>query len=305
MSETKKRLGKGLNSLISSTRLEELEKPDFEPSPIVPSLGASQGHEYIRELPLSKIQRNPHQPRQSWDESKLFELAESINANGLIQPVIVRPMGDSYQLIAGERRLRAMRMAGKTTISAIVRPANEEQLLEWALIENIHRDDLNPIERARAYQNYLQRFSLTQKEAAQRLGEDRSTIANYARLMELSDNIKDLVAQGKITMGHARALLGIADIKKRQELAETIVTLHWSVRETEKRIQVLQQQAQSKTVKTPAKTPHILELEQEMTRQLGTRVTINTSGRKGHRGKIIIEFYNLDDFDRIKEQMKM
>jgi len=312
MTETKKRLGKGLDSLLSSTRLRELTEvsaigtaPGGEKvsaNRTVPN-GAKRATVQVLELPLDKIVRNPHQPRQLWDEQKLLDMAESIQANGLIQPIVVRPMGNGYQLIAGERRLRAMRLAEKATITAIVRDANEEQTLEWALVENIHRTNLNAIERARAYHHYLSSFSLTQQEAARRLGEDRSTIANYVRLLELSEELRQMVADGRLTMGHARSLLGVADPVRRRRLAEQVVGSNLSVRELERRVRIQSQETDIAAVPETSRSAHIRELESELTRSLGGKVVIKTVGAKGHRGRIVIEFYNLDDFERIRERL--
>ncbi|MBN2376243.1 MAG: ParB/RepB/Spo0J family partition protein [Sedimentisphaerales bacterium] len=303
MPETKRRLGKGLNSLLSSTRLEEIDQS----SPAVPetvSLVAKAG-ERILSLLIEKISTNPHQPRQHWNEQKLLDLADSIKANGLIQPIIVRPLNSGFQLVAGERRLRAAQMAGLTEIAAIVRDATEEQMLEWALVENIHRADLSPIERARAYQHYLKSFSLTQETAAGKLGEDRSTIANYVRLLELPDEIQKLLEAGSITMGHARALLSLENAIKRSKLAQLIIAKKLSVRDVERQVQVLKNPL-TDVLKTPETTsPLIMELQQQMTQALGTKVIIKTVGKKARRGKIIIEFYSLDDFDRIKEKLQI
>lgn len=297
MTESRKRLGRGLDALLSSSRLDAIDKAAVAPN----VLSRTKSGDYIADLPLAKITHNPHQPRQSWDDAKLAELAESIKANGLVQPVIVRALGQGYQLIAGERRLRASKLAGKENIAAIIRDASEEQMLEWALIENIHRDDLNPLERARAYQQYIKRFSLNQEQTANRLGEDRSTISNYMRLLELPHEIQDLLNASQISMGHARALLALSDKQQQIRLAAMVVSGHLSVRALEKIIQ----QKRNATPATPKeKNPHIVELEQELTRTIGTKVTINTAGRKQHRGKIIIDFYSLDDFDRIRQRLE-
>ncbi|MBI9018898.1 MAG: ParB/RepB/Spo0J family partition protein [Phycisphaerae bacterium] len=300
MAEPRKRLGRGLNSLLSSTRLQENETQD---SPVTTALTPDKytGIDRIIEIGVEKINRNPHQPRSYWDQDRLSELADSIKANGLIQPIIVREMGDGYQLIAGERRLRATRMADKNTILAIVKEANEEQMVEWALIENIHRADLNPLERALAYQRYLQKFAINQSDAAEKLGEDRSTIANYIRLLELPDDVKQLLSEGKISMGHARALLGLKIQRQQVDLALHIANKGMSVRELEKKVKSLQQGEDiEKTI--VQKGAHVLELEQEMAQSLGTKVQIKTAGKNKHRGKIIIEFYNLDDFDRLRSK---
>lgn len=303
MSETKRRLGKGLNSLLSSTRLQEIEQS----SPVVQDADSASEKpgERILSLPIEKISTNPHQPRQHWNEQKLLDLADSIKANGLIQPIIVRSLNSGFQLIAGERRLRASQMAGLKTIPAVIRDATEEQMLEWALVENIHRADLSPIERARAYQHYLKSFSLTQETAAGKLGEDRSTIANYVRLLELSDDIQKLLAAGAITMGHARALLSLEDPLQRSKLAQLIIAKKLSVRDVERQVQVLKNPPTEALKQPENPSPLIQELQQQMTQALGTKVVIKTVGKKARRGKIIIEFYNLDDFDRIKEKLQI
>jgi len=332
MKEAKKRLGKGLSSLLSETRIQELDqmkspsdlisgsqakvlsKPeDSDDSSVEGSVnqavdvkGRQKGSVTDRltagvtvsNLPVDKVLRNPHQPRQNWDEQKLMELAESIKKNGLIQPILVRQMGSSYQLIAGERRLRAMKLAGKSSIPTIIRHATEEQMIEWALIENIHRADLSPIERARAYDHYQKQFKLNQEEIAAKIGEDRATVANYLRLLDMTPAEQKLIAEGSLTMGHAKALMGIADDQLRAEFAKVVVLRKYSVRETERRIYEIKTPAPRKRQETPL---HIRALEEDFSRVLGTKVTIKTRGRRGHRGRVIIEFYTLNGFDRIKE----
>jgi ParB family chromosome partitioning protein len=237
-----------------------------------------------------------------WDQQELADLAESIRANGVVQPIIVRPARAGFELIAGERRLRAAQLASLTTIPAIVREASDEQMLELSLIENIHRANLNPIERANAYQNYLNTFSLTQAEAAERLGENRSVIANYLRLLDLPDEVKQMLAEGQLTMGHARAMLSLPTDELRRKLANRAMTGRLSVREVERLVRkYLVGTGQAKTT-ARSKPAHILELESELSRQLGTRVAIETR-KNGQRGKIIIEFYSLDEFDRITERI--
>ena len=312
MAETKKRLGRGLDSLLSATRLRELDevvsqqpievKVKDRPK-ITPTISQSTVVNQVISIPVESINRNPHQPRQHFGQQKLLELAESIKANGLIQPILVRPVGKGYQLIAGERRLKATEIAGKKTIQAVVRNASEEQMLEWALIENIHRDDLNPLERANAYKNYVTSFSLSQQEASQRLGEDRSTIANYMRLLELPEEIKQMLNENQLSMGHARALLGLENQQQKLQLARLAIKQKLSVRDLERAVQKFKFPQEKTANSKPDKSSHILELEQEMSRSLGTKVLINTVGRKGHRGRIVIDFYNLDEFDRIKEKL--
>ncbi len=173
----------------------------------------------MQDLPLASISANPYQARTVWNDQDLTELADSIKANGILQPILVRRFQGGYQLIAGERRFRAAQMAGLTKVPALVREVTDEQLFEWSLVENIHRRDLNAIERAKAYQRYLGAFSLTQVEAANRLGEDRSVIANYLRLLDLPDEIRQMLVDGRLTMGHARAILSLPTDELRRKLA--------------------------------------------------------------------------------------
>jgi ParB family chromosome partitioning protein len=256
----------------------------------------------LREISIDSISPNPYQARTVWDQQELADLAESIRANGVIQPIIVRPAESGYQLIAGERRFRAARLASLTTIPALVRTASDEQLLEWALVENIHRTDLNPIERAKAYQNYLNTFSLTQAEAAARLGEDRSVIANYLRLLDLPDEIKQMLADGQLTMGHARAILGLPTDELRRKLANRAMAGRLSVREVERLVRKYLRGTPQAKMTIRSKPAHILDLESKLSSQLGTRVSIETR-KNGQRGKIIIEFYSLDEFDSIAERL--
>ncbi len=317
MKETKRRLGRGLDSLLSSTRIKEIDHvagqkikeplPDssvaISPANVTP-VQSPHGDDMVVHIPVDQVLVNPHQPRRHWDEERLQHLAESIRANGLIQPVIVRQMGEGYQLIAGERRLRATKIAGKTTILAVIRQASEQQVVEWALVENIHRDDLDPIERAHAYRHYIDHFLLTQEQAALKLGEDRTTIANYMRLLDLPEEVRSLLSGGKISMGHARALLGIRDAKIMTELAQSIPDKHLTVRDIEKIVRNLNAQTHFADRPAEPRKPHIVDLEREMSQKLGTKVLIKPQGHKGHRGKIIIEFYNLDDFDRIRDMLQ-
>lgn len=256
--------------------------------------------ESLHELPLASISPNPYQARAVWNEQDLVELAESIKANGVIQPVIVRPFQGKYQLIAGERRFRAAEMAGLAKIPAIVREVSEEQLFEWSLIENIHRRDLNAIERAKAYQRYLSAFGLTQMQAGERLGEDRSVIANYLRLLDLPEEIKQMLIDGRLSMGHARAILSLPTDELRRKLANRALAGRLSVREVERLVRKYQEQNKTAKPNGRSKAPHIVDLEDKLCRHLGTRVCIETK-RNGQRGRILIEFDSLDEFDRITD----
>ncbi len=308
MSEAKKEkpkhLGRGLQSLISPIIPQDLE-------PLHPGAGGvsdsnfppdKELQESFCELDITTISANPYQARAVWDESELLELAESIKATGVIQPIIVRRVGAGYELIAGERRLRASKLAGLKVIPALVRQASAEQMHEWSLVENIHRSDLNPIERAKAYQRYLSAFSLSQTEAAERLGEDRSVVANYLRLLDLPEEIKQMLADGRLSMGHARAILGLPTDELRRKLANRALAGRLSVREVERLVRKYLAGQERGAPGSQAKPPHIIDLENQLSRQLGTRVTIETR-KRGHRGKIVIEFYSLDEFDRLTERI--
>jgi ParB family chromosome partitioning protein len=297
-----KHLGRGLESLIgpiTSMRDANRGVSEFESEPNFPP--DKELRESLQEISIDSISPNPYQVRTVWDQQELEDLSESITINGIIQPIIVRPAGQGFELIAGERRLRAAKLASLTTIPALVRRATDQQLLELALIENIHRADLNPIERAKCYQNYLNTFSLTQAEAAQRLGEDRSVIANYLRILDLPEAIKQMLAQRQITMGHARAILALPTDELRRKLANRAMAGRLSVREVERLVRryLTGRKAEDKKYAKPA---HIIDLEKKLSLQLGTNVAIETR-KNGQRGKIIIEFHTLDEFDRITEKM--
>ncbi len=302
--EKPKHLGRGLASLLGPITLnaDEASQALSEPATTANFPPDEELRDSLQEIRIDAISPNPYQPRTVWDQQGLADLAESIKANGVVQPIIVRPAGPGFELIAGERRLRAAQLASLTTIPALVREANDEQMLELSLIENIHRTDLNPIERAKAYQNYLNTFSLTQAEAAERLGENRSVIANYLRLLDLPAEVKQMLAEGQLTMGHARAMLSLPTDELRRKLANRAMAGRLSVREVERLVQkYLAETGQTKTT-ARSKPVHILELESELSRQLGTRVAIETR-KNGQRGKITIEFYSLDEFDRITERI--
>ncbi len=302
--EKPRHLGRGLQSLLSPITLEpeevnQLLSDDIGDVNFPPD---KKLRESLREIKIDDISTNPYQSRTVFNEQELADLAESIKVNGVIQPIVVRPIGPKFQIIAGERRFRAARLASLTTIPALIRQATDQQMLELALIENIHRANLNPIERAKAYQNYISTFTLTQAEAAQRLGEDRSVIANYLRLLDLPEEIKQMLLDGQLTMGHARAILALPTDELRRKLANRAMAGRLSVREVERLVRkYLTSTGQVKTT-ARSKPPHILDLESKLSAQLGTRVTIETR-KNGQRGRIIIEFHSLDEFDRITEML--
>ncbi len=302
--EKPRHLGRGLESLLGPIMAEAATTPTVPPShqaahKLPPDKDLTDS---LRELTLDQISANPYQARTVWNEQDLAELADSIKANGVIQPVIVRPFQGAYQLIAGERRLRAAQIAGLAKIPALVRAVTEEQLFEWSLVENIHRRDLNPIERAKAYQRYLNAFSLTQAEASQRLGEDRSVIANHLRLLDLPEDLRQMLVDGQLTTGHARAILSLPSDELRRKLANRAMTGRLSVRDVERLVRKYLSEDGNGQSKPRTKPAHIVDLEDKLCRHLGTRVQIDAR-KNGQRGKIVIEFDSLDEFDRITEAL--
>ncbi len=297
-------LGRGLQSLLSPITTSNV--PVHTPSQTQTTLGKFPIDKELSagliELPISSILPNPYQPRCDWDSTDLQSLAESIKVNGVIQPVLVRSVDGKYQLIAGERRFRASQLAGLEVIPAIIRTVTDSEMLELALVENIHRADLNPIERAQAYQRYLSEFSLTQAEAASRLGEDRSVLANYIRLLELPGDIKRMLIEKQLTMGHARAILALPTDELRRKLANRAMAGRLSVREVERLVRTYTETVTQKSRTGKAKDSHILDLENRLSRSLGTKVSVEAH-KSGKRGKIVIEFYSVDDFERICQYM--
>jgi len=292
-------LGRGLQSLIAPLG------PATDRLPVVAGEATDAGFpadteldQALHELNIALIDPNPHQARTAWDEGELAELASSIRANGVIQPILVRRVGSRYELIAGERRFRASRLAGLETIPAWVRTATDEQQHEWALVENVHRADLNAMDRAKAYRLYIDTFSLTQAEAAARLGEERSVVANYLRLLDLPDSIKQMLVNGELTMGHARAILALPSDDHRERLAKRAMAGRLSVREVERLVRRELTGASSGARVRGAKAPHIADLERRLGSELGTKVAIETR-RGGEQGRVVIEFYSLDEFEGI------
>ena len=293
MASAKSRLGRGLDSLVSA-------KPPAASSTTTPTTHPAVALGSVQFIPLKQIQPNPLQPRADIDSSQLTGLVDSMRTSGILQPILVRRHDSSFQIIAGERRWRAARQAGLQSIPAIVREASDKDLLELALIENLQRSDLNPIDRASAYASYLARLALTQEQASHRLGQDRATIANYVRLLDLDNQVQQLVAQGKVSMGHARALLALPQAADQRNLAKLIAAKNISVRRTEDLVRQLRSQMSPtpKHVKDIAKKANLRELEDKLSHRLDRRVRIRPRGAAG-KGEIIINFNSLDDFDQL------
>lgn len=259
------------------------------------------------ELNIDQIEPNSEQPRTRFVEAKLAELAQSIKANGIVQPLLVRRHnGGKYQIVAGERRWRAAQIAGVERVPVIVRDISDDKMLELALIENIQRQELNPIEEAQAYKRLIEHLNVTQESIAQRVGRDRTFITNYLRLLRLPKEVQQMVEEEQLSMGHARALLGVEDPEHQTRIAKSVVERNLSVRETERLMKTINngtEQKENADEKITAKhtDPNIQAAEDKLRRRFGTRVKVlqNSSGK----GKIEIEFYNQSDLNRIYEML--
>ena len=255
------------------------------------------------ECDIEMIRPNPFQPRRRFSEEELQKLSLSIKAQGIIQPLLLRKADVGYELVAGERRLRAARMAGLTQVPALVKEISDTELLEISIVENIQREDLNPIEEADGYQRLISEFNLTQDQAAERVGKSRSAVANILRLRQLPDAVKESIREGVLTMGHARALLGIETTVQRKAAWKIVLSKKLSVRETERLVKRLKN-TQSNLPKAPVDSDldsedfYFAGLADDMARQLGTKVIIK---RRGKKGKIEIDFYGDDDLNRLIE----
>lgn len=293
MTDKRKVLGRGLDSLLPAARATATPAP-------APALAQPVG-DVVRELPIDQIDRNPYQTRTHWDENALNELAASIRVSGVLQPVTVRANNGRFQLITGERRWRASQIAGKATVPAILRQVSNEQAMEMTIIENLQREDLNPMEQARAYERLSQEFNLTQEQMAQRTGKERSSVANFMRLLKLPAEIQKLLETDKLSFGHAKALMPLDSPEAMNRLAQRVVTLSMSVRQTEGAVANLLNPPEKKETPERQVDPNVREVEREMERTLGVRVTI--ADRNG-KGKIVLEYKSLEDFDRVVEALQ-
>lgn len=272
-------LGKGLGALI----------PDIDDIHQI-------SNEYFQ-CAIELIQPNRYQPRKHFSEAELEALSRSIKEQGVIQPLLLRRVDDGYELVAGERRLRAARMAGLAEVPCVVKSVSDSQSLEMSIIENIQRENLNPVEEAEAYQRLISEFGLTQDEAAVRVGKSRSAVANFLRIRNLSDAIKQSLVDGALSMGHARALLGAPNKAHQQAVWKIVVEKGLSVRETENLVKNLKSGKKSPRVKTSSSIDiHLSRIAEDLSRHYGTKVDIKRQGRKG---KVEIEFYSDEDLDRL------
>lgn len=273
----KKGLGKGLGAILDSENI----------------LSGTSG---ISELKVNDIEPNREQPRKNFDQEKLQSLAESIAQHGVVQPIIVKKQDKGYSIIAGERRWRAAKLAGLKTIPAIIKDISPREVMELALIENLQREDLNPIEEAEAYQKLMEEHGLTQEVLSRLVGKSRSAIANSVRLLSLSDKVKEMLVGEVLTPGHARTLITIEDAEAQVKLADTIIQKNLNVRETEKLVHDHLNPKASKAHKPATKDVNILDIEERLKSALGTKVDLQ---HRHNKGKIIIEYYSNDEFERI------
>ncbi|OAZ42795.1 ParB/RepB/Spo0J family partition protein [Paenibacillus polymyxa] len=278
-----KRLGKGLDALIPSLTVSEEDK--------------------VVDIPLSQLRANPYQPRKTFDEESIKELAESIRQHGVIQPIIARSVLRGYEIIAGERRFRASQFCGNPTIPVVVRNFTDQQVMEIALIENLQRENLNAMEVAVAYQGLMDQFALTQEELSMKVGKSRSHIANFLRLLALPEEVKDHVSRGTLSMGHARAIVGLKDPDMVKQLAMQCIEQQWSVRELEEAVQQLDHKPGETKAKAKLrkKDPYIDHMEESLRERFKTTVKIKHNKDKG---KIELNYYSQQDLERLLELLQ-
>ena len=320
--KTRKRLGKGLGGLLSNPVTVPVEnggnlsKEDEtkQVEPLQPAAEAAVldsgdtqpfASEGILFLQIDSVEPNRLQPRQVFDDDSLSQLADSIQKAGVMQAIVVRKLDgeEGYELIAGERRLRAAQMAGLKTIPATIKNVDDRTAAEWALIENLQREDLNPIDRAEAFDRLIVKFEATQNEIAEQLGINRSSVSNFLRLNDLESSVKDAVRDGRLTMGHAKVLLSIPDVTKSRSVAARCMREQWSVRELERQ---LQKGGSKPKLMEKEKTPHDMymdSLSEQIGNHLGTKVDI-ASGQKKGSGKLTITFYDNDQFEGILDKLQ-
>lgn len=281
-------LGKGLDALI----------PQFPQKKIQPDISAEPQGDSTFNIKIDSVQKNPFQPRELMEDDKLLELSESIRVNGVIQPIIVKKSHNGYILIAGERRLRASKIAGLDKIPAVVKEASEQQMLEYAIIENIQREDLNPIEEAKGYQRLAEQFGYTQDEVSERVGKNRATVTNSMRLLKLPTEMQGDIREGRITAGHGRAILSLENKLLQKKLRDMIVTQGLSVRQAEQKSRDL---SEKKTLEQKVKfsDPAIKNIEEKLLEFFGVKTKILPKTKSS--GKIEIHYNSLDEFEKIIE----
>lgn len=288
----RKALGRGLEALIPTR--PTVAGTDSE------SLAATAAGEVPHEVDLDRIQPNRYQPRQHFDEERLLELAESMRQNGILQPLLVSPRGDGFELVAGERRLRAARLAGLRRVPVLVRDVDGRESLKLSILENVQREDLNPMEEARGYRRLIDEFGMTQQELGERLGKSRSAVSNALRLLQLSPEVQERIQTGELTSGHARALLGAATLEEQTELATLVRERGLSVRQAEELTAGGRRPEKRRARRAAAVVnPALQELEGRLENKLGTRVRIVARRPDGGAGRIEIEYYAPADLERL------
>ncbi len=280
-------LGKGLGNLINKSG--EVE---------------AKGNNSFIEIKLTEIKMNPNQPRKTFSKESISSLAETIKLHGVIQPVVVKKSGEGYELVSGERRYRASKEAGFHKIPAIIKNYSEKESLEIAIIENIQREDLNPIEEALAYQELVEKLSLKISDVAARVGKNRSTVSNLIRILQLPDSVKELIQEGKLSEGHARPLLSIADKKKLESYAKQIVEKNLTVREVEEYVSSLWESTTKLKTKRDSEDPEVLAYETKIRNKLSAKVKLIHNSKVG-KGKIMIHYNNLEEMERILTKMNI
>jgi ParB family chromosome partitioning protein len=292
MAQTPQRgLGRGFDALIPT----QVVDPEFDPT------AQPAGADSVHQLPVGTVKPNPHQPRLTFDEAALAQLADSVRVHGILQPLVVTKVADGYELIAGERRLRAAKLANLETVPAIVRSFDDQQKLELALIENLQREELNPIETATAYRKLIDQFNLSQDDIATRVGRDKSTVSNTMRLLNLPLDAKRAIVEGKITEGHGRVILSVVDADKQATVLDMILQNNWSVREAEafaRHFKHKQATAPNALVKAAPVNP----LTQRLSEYLGAKVNLKQMA-KG-KGQLIIEYYSKEELQRIYDAIR-
>lgn len=279
-------LGRGLNALLSDEALT----------------AATEGETIVKIVDINEVEPNFEQPRKKFDEIELQELSKSILEHGIIQPLIVREKEGKYEIVAGERRYRAARLANINEIPIIIKTFSEQQTLEVALVENIQREDLNPMELASAYSLLMDRFDLNQEQVADKVGKSRPSVANIMRLLKLNPYVQEKLREGEITFGHARALLAVKDLTVQKQLTDIIISKALTVRETEKYIQELANKKKKSKDEKPAYNPFYREIQEDLQKLFGTKVSISKGAKKG---KIEIEYYSDEELSRILQIMNM
>ena len=291
---TKKGLGRGIDSMIQPKKISKSSQKESNEN-------ISKTGETI--LPINDVEPNKNQPRRTFNEDSLLELSDSIKQHGIVQPIVVTKQSDYYEIIAGERRWRAAKMAGLKEVPVVIKDYSPQEIMEVALIENIQREDLNPVEEAKAYQNLIEEYNLKQDQVAEKVSKSRTAITNSLRLLKLDEKVQEMLMNESISSGHARALLGLKDTEKQYTVAMQIFDEKLSVRETEKLIKSMNAPAKQKPAKKELKNDFVYrDIENQLKEKIGTKVRINRKDEQ--KGKIEIEYYSPEELEKILAYFK-